>query len=780
MIKPYTKLPITICINNDLIDNKLQIPFNTIPIEMISDEGLKYKIGNKIKFFCDKKLNCSIIKEENTEIKIGKIYPARILKAIDGRGLIIDLNISKEIETFVDICEITDFLHYNPLEYYKKGQIVKCRILSKDNNSNRYFASLRNSIIDNEDYDIIMNGSTTKFLQRFSSFNSCDLRNKIMKFGSKDSIELNTIAVGYITSSNEKGLFIKLANNVIVRASLRELTDEISISKPYLLFNVNNICICRVISIYDKNNDWKVNVSLRESVIKYGLILSAKNLITNNFYYCEILTQSKKGFDVNIIGSTFTGSLNNENIKQGSNIEIGKLIILQLIKYEKEDNNTNGNKYKLNFSNLNIDEKFDKNILINPITEQMIKKGEENMEIYHNIKNIIENAKKEKNMNELIDITGDGINENEIDYEELVEKAKKRKNSTNSKLSKNSSNHNKIISENEEEEEEEKKSKSDIEPLGLSKNEVNEMMDELQLFLSFLQSRAAIKETIGQGGQGKIRKYYSNKYQREVVEKIVNLNNCTRGTLGVSGIQSLIKEAVLLAGLDHPNIVKIFDFKPNPPTIIMEYCSKGSLRQILDKRVNLPLKYKIFLIRSICGGLCYVHSKGIVHGDLKCDNILLSDEKKVKIGDYLFPIPKLADFGLGQFGDNNIVGGTPGFIAPEILKGSGLTFKTDIFALGMLMFEILSGLRPIPAQKEVIIAYLAQGKIPCTKEVLRKAYEVKEESLLPGIRNPIYNEFYGIMIECIKEEPTQRPNIGQVYEIVQMLEGALLILAAIL
>ena len=63
--------------------------------------------------------------------------------------------------------------------------------------------------------------------------------------------------------------------------------------------------------------------------------------------------------------------------------------------------------------------------------------------------------KKKRNMNELIDITGEGINENEIDYEELVEKAKKRKNSTNSKLSKNSSNQNKIISENEEEEEEE-------------------------------------------------------------------------------------------------------------------------------------------------------------------------------------------------------------------------------------------------------------------------------------------------------------------------------------
>jgi serine/threonine protein kinase len=324
-----------------------------------------------------------------------------------------------------------------------------------------------------------------------------------------------------------------------------------------------------------------------------------------------------------------------------------------------------------------------------------------------------------------------------------------------------------------------KDKKSDDESLELSQKEVNEMMGELQLFLTFLQKRTVQKETIGQGGEGKIRKYYSAKYQREVVEKIVNLNNCTRGTLGVSGIKNLIKEAILLAGFDHPNIVKIFDFTPNPPTIIMEYCAKGSLRKLLDKS-NLPLKYKIFLIRSICSGLSYVHSKGIVHGDLKCDNILLSDEKKVKIDEYLFPIPKLADFGLGQFGDNKIVGGTPGFIAPEILRGSGLNFKTDIFALGMLMFEILSGLRPIPAQKEFILHCLSQNKIPCTKEVLRKAYELKEESLLPGIKNPIYEQFYGIMIECIKEYPNERPNIGQVFEIVKLLESALFILSAIL
>ena len=96
------------------------------------------------------------------------------------------------------------------------------------------------------------------------------------------------------------------------------------------------------------------------------------------------------------------------------------------------------------------------------------------------------------------------------------------------------------------------------------------------------------------------------------------------------------------------------------------------------------------------------------------------------------------------------------------------------------MFEILSGLRPIPAQKDLIIHYLAQKKIPCTKEILRKAYELKEESLLPGIKNPIYEPFYAIMIECIREDPKERPNIEQVYNTVKMLESALLILSLIL
>ena len=139
----------------------------------------------------------------------------------------------------------------------------------------------------------------------------------------------------------------------------------------------------------------------------------------------------------------------------------------------------------------------------------------------------------------------------------------------------------------------------------------------------------------------------------------------------------------------------------------MEYCAKGSLRSILDKNIYLPPIYKIFLIYSICDGLGYIHHKGIIHGDLKCDNILLSDENKFYIGEYYYPIPKLADFGLSQICPNQVAAGTPGYIAPEVEKGSGLNFKTDIFALGMVMFEILSGLKPLPSDLELAMKLLA-------------------------------------------------------------------------
>ena len=110
-IRPLNKCPIVLKIKN-YSENKLQVPFNEIPLNMVKDDGdLKYKLGHKVKFYFYKNKNdlCTIIpqekKEKNQDIKIGQKYLARILKKLDGKGIII--SIRKDIETFVDICEIT-------------------------------------------------------------------------------------------------------------------------------------------------------------------------------------------------------------------------------------------------------------------------------------------------------------------------------------------------------------------------------------------------------------------------------------------------------------------------------------------------------------------------------------------------------------------------------------------------------------------------------------------------------------------------------------------------
>jgi len=285
-------------------------------------------------------------------------------------------------------------------------------------------------------------------------------------------------------------------------------------------------------------------------------------------------------------------------------------------------------------------------------------------------------------------------------------------------------------------------------------------------------------KTLAIGGQAKIRKYYSHKYKEVVIEKVIDFSSLPKDssrTQAIMGLFNLSKEAILLLGLNHRNIVKIYDFKKNPPTIVMEFCEKGSLRSLLNSKINLPPIYKIFLIYQICDGLKYVHSQGVVHGDLKCDNILLTSKgDRFIVGKLFYPIPKLADFGLGQVCANDVRAGTPGFIAPEIYEGSGLNFKTDIFALGMVMFEILSGLRPLPSDLDLAKSFLAKKLIPCTKEVLRIAYVDRIEAFLPGIKNPIYDAFYTIMILCISENPKNRPPIKEIYDIVKILYEVLM------
>lgn len=261
-------------------------------------------------------------------------------------------------------------------------------------------------------------------------------------------------------------------------------------------------------------------------------------------------------------------------------------------------------------------------------------------------------------------------------------------------------------------------------------------------------------KTVGYGGCGKCRVYYSEKYKRKVIEKEVGTNflrmrseNTTRLTTLIKDYKSnenlLKKESVMMmltkiAKLDC--CVEILDFGGNPFKIIMEYCEGGDLRKILDK-YEVPILDKIWMISQILAAIKKIHEFYFIHGDLKCANIFLA--KKYIPGDRKNIRIKIGDFGLSEIGGNLIHGGTPGFIAPEV-KTFGGSFESDIYSIGKVMLEIMTQL-PVP-----IIAAINIESLNTLKEHLPKILNV--------------SEFYNIVIPCLAVNPKKRPDANLLFE----------------
>lgn len=140
------------------------------------------------------------------------------------------------------------------------------------------------------------------------------------------------------------------------------------------------------------------------------------------------------------------------------------------------------------------------------------------------------------------------------------------------------------------------------------------------------------KKTVDGDSNAKIKKYYSTKFKKWVVEKeikkSISISDSKKYQEDTDKI-NLFKKTILSRACGYNNIIKIYDIKENPLSIMMEYCEKGNLRDILDKGFYLPSLYKVFLILSICEGLDDMRRNGILHGNLKSTNILLSDEKNI-------------------------------------------------------------------------------------------------------------------------------------------------------
>ena len=220
-----------------------------------------------------------------------------------------------------------------------------------------------------------------------------------------------------------------------------------------------------------------------------------------------------------------------------------------------------------------------------------------------------------------------------------------------------------------------------------------------------INDRYEIVRNIGEGGMANVYLAIDTILNRKVAVKVL------RGDLSSDEkfVRKFQREASSASTLDHPNIVGIYDVGEDDGNyyIVMEYVEGRTLKNLIKRRGSLTLPEVIDIMGQITSGIEHAHEKNIIHRDIKPQNILILDDGLVKI----------ADFGIAQALNNNeltqtnSVMGSVHYLPPEQANGTGSTFKSDIYSLGILMFELLIGKVPFKGENAVEIA-IKQMKDP--------------------------------------------------------------------
>src|SRR6058998_832032 len=210
-----------------------------------------------------------------------------------------------------------------------------------------------------------------------------------------------------------------------------------------------------------------------------------------------------------------------------------------------------------------------------------------------------------------------------------------------------------------------------------------------------LQSRYRIVEPIGTGGSSQVYLAQDTALNREVAIKVLDPAAAADGKLR----QLFVKEARALAQLSHPNIVAVYDVGEvdDSPFIVMEYLPGGSMKQRIEQAGPLKTGDAVRIAIEVANGLAFAHSKGIVHADLKPSNILFDANDTAKI----------CDFGIARSpqedADTPQLYATAMYVAPERVEGKGASIASDVYGLGLVLYEMLVSKPPFTSTNASVL-----------------------------------------------------------------------------
>ncbi len=261
-----------------------------------------------------------------------------------------------------------------------------------------------------------------------------------------------------------------------------------------------------------------------------------------------------------------------------------------------------------------------------------------------------------------------------------------------------------------------------------------------------------IEKKIGQGGMGVVYSAVHPLIGKKAAIKVIGADVGTDPVV----VQRFVQEARSINQIGHPNIVDVFAFGQLPDGrnyFVMEHLQGESLRGRLT-RAFIPLSEGIQILDEIAGALEAAHEQQIVHRDLKPDNVFLSSVRGGMI------IVKLLDFGIAKLVDGRGIGvgktntgelmGTPAYLSPEQARGRNVDYRTDIYALGCMMFEVVTGQMPFMAESAMDIVLMHLSMAP------RRPSE-----LVPNIPPALEQ----LILQMLDKEPANRPSLAQVRDV---------------
>ncbi|MFA7335910.1 MAG: serine/threonine-protein kinase [Candidatus Obscuribacterales bacterium] len=258
-----------------------------------------------------------------------------------------------------------------------------------------------------------------------------------------------------------------------------------------------------------------------------------------------------------------------------------------------------------------------------------------------------------------------------------------------------------------------------------------------------IDKKYLVQSVLGEGGMAVVYRAHHVQMERTVVIKVMQgwlLSNR-------NSVERFERECKLTAKLNHPNIVSVYDvglINGKEPYLVMEYIKGESLADKIHNSGALPFATTANIIIQICRGLQEAHSSGIIHRDLKPDNVLL--QHKSDRPDWV----KIVDFGISNFvhGSKKLTKtgrmvGTPEYIAPEQLKDRPIDMRTDLYGIGIMMFEMLTGRVPFDGEsaESILMKHLLED--PPTMAEVRP--ELGENNL-----------FQPIVDKLLKKNPDER------------------------